>query len=171
MQRSTIQWLLFASLFLTAPALLFMVQVVIFMPAVFMLGGVFYMLPKLFTGGHLTETISFVGFFLFHLLVFSGIYWLIAWLTAKLICLIQKTKIRSLSCLILVAILISLTFFPIYGSGGHGPMRWTNLAGLCADFNHSYNFPVTLVVYGSSIGLGLLLFISTSRLKRRRANK
>jgi hypothetical protein len=169
MHRSTIQWLIFASLFLTTPALLFMVQAVILMPAVFMLGGILYMLPKIFAGGHTTETISFIGFFLFHLLCFSGLYWLVSWLLAKLLCLIKKPGARTLTSLFIAAGVASLAFFPVYGSGGHGPMRWTNLAGLCADFNRSYTLPVTLIVYGGSLGLFAFFFAFNHwRISRRK---
>ncbi len=51
MTYRAIKWILFGALFATAPAILFLVQVVFVIPAIFFLAGIVYVIPKVFAPG------------------------------------------------------------------------------------------------------------------------
>ena len=60
MNYRSIKWIIFTALSLTAPAMLFLVMAVMFMPAIFFVAGIVYMIPKAFAPGHTGETLSFI---------------------------------------------------------------------------------------------------------------
>jgi hypothetical protein len=62
---------------------------------------------------------------------------------------------------------VFLTQFPVYGAGGHGPMRWYPLSKLLDDFNKSYGAGTVEIVYGAAIlllcGIGLVRKLRKNR--------
>ena len=72
MEYRTIKWIIFTVLALTAPAMLFLVMAVMFVPAVFFVAGIFYVIPKAFVSAHTSESLSFIAILGIHTLVYAG---------------------------------------------------------------------------------------------------
>ena len=165
MSPRLIKWTLFTALLLSVPALLFLVQAVMFLPAIFFAAGVLVVLPKLLVPGHAAESAWFLLFLGVHLLVYGGLYYLISLLLAKAISLIKPPLGRAIATGALLAGLLALTFLPVYGGGGHGPMTWGPLSHLFAEINRDYGSYTAPLVYGGT----LLLFAAIFLFRRRRS--
>ena len=168
MSYRRIKWVFFITLFLTAPAMLFMVQVVLFMPAIFIIAGILFMIVKTLSNlDHLGENLSFIVIFAIHLLFYSGIYYLISFILAKFISLIKSETARKMIVLALCLSVFGMTFLPLYGGGGHGPVELVNLPEYLQNINRSYGSATSAIVYG----IVLLLVILKLIIRRRSAGK
>ena len=164
MSYHTIKWILFTALFLTVPAMLFLVQAVMFFPAIFFAAGILYMIPKtiIHLGGH--DTIPFMIIFLIHLAIYFVIFYLISVIAAKVISKIPSANVKNIIVGIILAGLLILTQFPVYGAGGHGPMKWVNLQEFMADINKMYGSFTALGVYGFTAAIiACVLFLRRHR--------
>ena len=159
MDYRSIKWIIFTGLSLTAPAMLFLVMAVMFMPAVFFVAGIGYVIPKAFSPGHAGESLSFIVILGIHALVYAGLYYGVSVLFAKAVTLIKKRFVRNTIVVVFCLGLVFLTQFPVYGGGGHGPIRWHPLSKLLGDFNNSYGACTVEIVYGATILLlcGIML--------------
>ena len=153
MDYRTIKWIIFTALALTAPAMIFLVMAVMFVPAVFFVAGIFYVIPKAFVSAHTTESLSFIAILGIHTLVYAALYYAVSVLFAKFITMFKGRWKRNCLTAAFCLGLVILTQFPVYGSGGHGPMRWYTLAELIGDFNKSYGAGTVEMVYGVAIFL------------------
>jgi hypothetical protein len=142
------KWTLFAALFLTVPALLFLVQVVMFLPAVFYLAGMLLSLGLAVVSGSVMQSLVIFTFLGIHVALQAGIYYLVAALAAKAIALIPWSAARNAAVAVICAGLAGLTLLPVYGSGGHGTMRWMTLQEALADLGKRRWAWVGMVVYG-----------------------
>jgi hypothetical protein len=124
MSEKTFRTILFVALLLVAPALIFLVQVVFIVPPVFLLAGVTYVLKKTVVSGFHLENLAFIGFFLAHLLVFGGLYWLLALILGKMAKLLPGATPRVVLLVALLGGLAWLTQQPIYGGGGTARPEW-----------------------------------------------
>jgi hypothetical protein len=134
-------------------------MVVMFIPAVFFVGGLAYVIPKAFVPGHTMESLSFIIMLGIHILVYTGVYYGISVLAAKLITLINNLVVRFCILLILLLGLVSITQLSIYGGVGHGPVHLLTLAELFADLNKSYGSGTVAIVYGTFIILFSLIVL------------
>ena len=151
MDYRSIKWIIFTGLCLAAPAMLFFVMAVMFMPAIFFVAGIGYVIPKAFSPGHTGESLSFIAILSTHALFYAGLYYVVSVLFAKAAMMIKRRFARN--C-VLAAFCIGLAFmtrFPIYGGGGHGPIRWHPLSELLGEFNKSYGDGTVEIVYGATI--------------------
>ena len=166
------KWTLFSLLILTAPSLLFLVVAFMIMPAIFFAAGILYMIPKTFSPSQASETLAFIGFFAVHLLIYIGFYLLISVIAAKLIFLIGNSAARNTLFALLCLAVVSLTLFPVYGSGGHSGVEWRSLLGFFEEVNREYG-PYTLaLVYGTYfLCLAAVLFYGRRRRKRTGSEK
>ena len=155
----SIKWIIFTGLFLTAPAMLFLVMAVMFMPAIFFVAGIGYVIPKAFSPGNSFESLTFIVILGIHALVYAGLFYTISVLFAKAVTLIKRLLVRNCIVAAFCTGLVFMTRFPIYGGGGHGPIRWHPLSKLLGDFNKSYGAGTVEIVYGATILLlcGILL--------------
>ncbi len=153
MSETTFRSILFLALLLTAPALIFLVQVIFIVPPVFLLAGITYVLKKTVVSGLRLENLTFIGFFLAHLLVFGGLYWLLALILGKLARLLPAGVPRLLMLCALLGGLAWVTQLPIYGGGGHGPVRLGPLQFLLAELAKDYGRASLAMVYLSAAGL------------------
>ena len=138
MDYRSIKWIIFTGLSLTAPAMLFLVMAVMFMPAVFFVAGIGYVIPKAFSPGHFGESLSFIVILGIHALVYAGLYYGVSVLFAKAVTLIKRRLIRNCIVGVFCIGVVFMTRFPIYGGGGHGPFRWHPLSKLLREYNKSY---------------------------------
>jgi len=159
MDYRSIKWIIFTGLSLTAPAMLFLVMAVMFMPAVFFVAGIDYVIPKAFSPGHTSESLAFIVILGIHALVYAGLYYGVSVLFAKAVTMIKRRFVRNCIVAAFCMGLLFMTQFPIYGGGGHGPIRWHPLSKLFGDFNKSYGAGTVEIVYGATILLlcGILL--------------
>jgi hypothetical protein len=157
------KWVFFLLLLFFAPALLFMVQVFMVIPPIFFAAGLLFLFTKMIYPAHLLENLAFMGFFAVHLLIFGGLYYVIAMLLAKLTSLIKPLGTRTLVFLALCCAAIAPAFFPLYGGGGHGPAKMGNLLYALEEVDRSYGPMTSLMVYG-----GALLAIAAITFWRRR---
>ena len=148
MSYLTIKWTIFVALFLTVPAMLFLVQAVIFFPAIFFLAGIVFMVPKALIHLGSYDTLTFLVIFVIHLLVYFGIYYLVSVIAAKLISLIHSANVKKIIVATILAGLVILTQLPVYGGGGHGPIKWVTLSEFLTDLNKSYGKFTVVGVYG-----------------------
>ena len=95
------------SLIATLPGMVFLVQVVIFMPANMMFA---YLVLGLAEGPNEIGMILFFGVFS---LITLGIWALLATLLAKLVCRLKQSRARNLLLGILVSALFLLPFLPV----------------------------------------------------------
>jgi len=153
LSEKTFRTILFVALLLTAPALLFLVQAFFVVPPVFLLAGLLYMLKKSVVSGFGMENLTFIAFFLIHLAIFGGLYWLVALVLGKVAKLAHRGAPRILLLLALLGGLTGLTQLPIYGGGGHSPARLGPLQHLLAELERSYGSGSMLVVYLTAAGL------------------
>ena len=168
MSYQTIKWILFTVLFLTVPAMLFLVQAVMFMPAIFFLAGIAHVISKLFVLGHATESLWFILFLGVHFLVYGGAYYLVSALAAKILTMIRTSLVRNCTVGVLCLGLGSLTQFSIYGGGGHGPMHWDTLWEVLKGINQSYGAGTVEIVYGVTLLL-LSAFLLNLKLRGSRS--
>ena len=159
------KWSYFLLLLLTAPALLFLVQAFMTLPAIFFAAGIFYMIPEALQPSRSMESLTFIGFFAIHLLIFAGLYLLLSMLFAKLLSLIHGAELRRIAFAALCVVTVAATIFPLYGSGGHGATTWRNLPGVLSDINASYGPLSVIAVYGGAALCALA--IHTWRRRRR----
>jgi hypothetical protein len=131
--------------------MLFLVQVVMFIPAIFFVAGMAVVIPKIFSSGHTTESLWFTIFLGAHALIYAGVYYVVSLLVAKAVIRIRGKLARNVVLGIFFLGLLCLTLQPVYGGGGHGPMRWDTLIGMLAELNKSYGNGAVEVVYGSAI--------------------
>jgi hypothetical protein len=78
MDYRSIKWIIFTGLSLTAPAMLFFVMAVMFMPAIFFVAGIGYVIPKALSPGHFGESLSFIVILGIHALVYAGLYYVVS---------------------------------------------------------------------------------------------
>ncbi len=170
MSYSTIKWTIFVALLLTVPAMLFLVQVVIFSPAIFFVAGIMFMVPKALI--HLkTETFWFIAIFGIHILVYFGIYYLVSIIVAKLISIIQSSNVKKIMLATILAALVIITQLPVYGSGGHGPIKWVTLSEFLTGLNKSYGKFTVITVYGcTALFIGFFIFLR-GNIPRRKIKK
>ena len=124
---------------------------VMFVPAVFFVGGIGYVIPKLFIPKSNGESFAFILIMGIHLLVYIGIYYGISVLLAKVISPIKGWLGKISIILVLGSSLAFMTQFRIYGGGGHGPIRWRTLFELSTELNRSYGAGTVQIVYGATI--------------------
>jgi hypothetical protein len=145
-------------MFLTLPAMLFLVQAVMFFPAIFFIAGIAYMVPKSLISTSIGEMFAFIAFFGVHLAIYFGIFFAISAILAKLISLIPSAVVRYASVAALCTAMALVTLFPVYGGGGHGPMRWVTWAGMVEEIERSYGSGSTILVYGGTfVGIGAIV--------------
>lgn len=169
MDYKTTKWIIFAALFLTVPALFFLVMAVMFVPAVFFIAGIGYVTQKLFIHGNIGESLSFIVLLGVHMLIYAAVYYGISVAIAHLIKLIKNGTLKVFAVAAVCFGLVVVTQFPVYGGGGHGPMRWYTLAELLAEVNTAYGNGTAQIVYGGALVLltGLLLFQKQRKTRTR----
>ena len=143
------KWTLFILLLLVAPALLFLVMAFMFMPAIFFAAGIVFMIPKALVPAHTMETLTFMGFFAVHLLIYVGLFLLVSVVAAKLLYLIGNPTARNAAFAVVCLGVASVALFPLYGSGGHGPVKWHSLLGFFQEVNSDYGPYTVAIVYGA----------------------
>jgi len=148
MSYLTIKWTIFVALFLTVPAMLFLVQAVMFYPAIFYVAGIVFMVQKTLINLGSHDTLTFLVIFVIHFLIYFGIYYLVSVIAAKLISIIQSANVKKIIVATILAGLVIITQLPVYGGGGHGPIKWVTLSESLADFNKSYGKFTVIAVYG-----------------------
>lgn len=89
-------------------------------------------MPKLFSTGHAGESLSFLVILGIYALVYCGLYYGLAVILTRRIDRIRTPRVRNGLVLAVCGGLLAATLLPIYGSGGHGPMRWHNLLAVLA---------------------------------------
>jgi hypothetical protein len=169
MSYAFIKWAAFVALLLTVPALFFLVQVVMFIPAIFFVAGMAYVTPKVFAPGHAGESLTFITILGIHAVVYALVYYGVAVLLAKSISRIRNDPFRALSFAIVCLGLVGLTFFSVYGGGGHGPVSWMPLPELAAEINSDYGDYTVQIVYGTTILFsGAVWYLRHQRRKQTR---
>ena len=148
MSYSTIKWTIFVALLLTVPAMLFLVQAVMFYPAIFFVAGIVFMIQKAIINLGSNDTLPFIVIFGIHILIYFGIYYLISVIAAKLISIIQSANVKKIIVATILVGLVIITQLPVYGGGGHGPIKWVTLSKSLADLNKSYGKFTVVGVYG-----------------------
>lgn len=169
MDYRSVKWTIFFGLSLTAPAMLFLVMAVMFMPAIFFVAGIAYVIPKAFRPGGTGESLTFIVILGVHALVYAGLYYGISVIFARAVTMIRQRLVRNSIVAAFCIGLVLMTQFPIYGAGGHSPIRWHPLAELLKDFNRSYGAGTVAIVYGAAILLlaGVLLIPKLKKNRRR----
>jgi hypothetical protein len=79
----------------------------------------------------------------------------------------SRRLVRNCIVAVFCAGLVFMTRFPIYGGGGHGPIRWHPLSKLLGDFNKSYGAGTVEIVYGAAI----LLLCGTILIRKLKKNR
>lgn len=153
----SIKWIIFTALFLTIPALLFLGMAFMFMPAVFYVAGIGYVIPKLFRPGHANESFAGIVMLGIHVLVYAGIYYGVSVMVAKVITMIKNRVARLCTLGAFILSLGLMTQFRIYGSGGESPIKWVSLTEFLIEINKSYGPGTVLIVYGTAICLCVFL--------------
>ena len=148
MSYLTIKWTIFVALFLTVPAMLFLVQAVMFFPAIFFVAGIVFMVQKALINLGSHDTLTFLVIFVIHLLIYFGIYYLISVIAAKLISIIRSANVKKIIVATILVGLVIVTQLPVYGGGGHSPIKWVTLSEFLADLNKSYGKFTVIAVYG-----------------------
>ncbi len=158
MTQRTIRWTLLVAMFLTLPAILFLVQVVMLFPAIFFVAGIAYMVPKSLVSLRLGEMLAYIAFFGVHLAVYFGLFFTISAIFAKLISLIRSVLVQYASVAALCSAMVIVTSFPVYGAGGHGPMKWWTWAGMVEEIERTYGSGSTILVYGGTfVAIGAIV--------------
>lgn len=169
---SKMKWAIFSVLLLIAPALLFLVQAFMFIPAIFFAAGIVYMIPKAILPSHSSETLTFIGIFGIHFFVYTGVYILLSIMIARLLFLIRSPKLRNLVFGVVCLSVVSLALFPIYASGGHGSVTWATLFDVFRELNQGYGPYTVVIIYGFClVCLATLLVYRHLRRNRIRGNK
>ena len=160
MSYRSIKWIILTVLSLTAPAMLFLLMVVMFVPAIFFVAGAGYVVPKVFTPGHTGESLGFMAILGVHVLIYFGLYYGISALVAKAITLVKGRLMRNAIVVAICLGCVFLTQFSVYGGGGHRPIRWSPLPHVLGEVNQMYGTGTVGIVYGAAILLliGILLF-------------
>ena len=151
MDYRSIKWIIFTGLSLTAPAILYLVMAVMFMPAIFFVAGIGYVIPIALSPGHTGESLLFIVILGIHALLYAGLYYVVSVLFAKAAMTIKRRLVRNCIIAAFCIGLVFMTRFPIYGGGGHGPIRWHSLSKLLGDFNKSYGAGTVEIVYCTTI--------------------
>ena len=145
--------------------MLFLVQAVIFFPAIFFLAGIVFMVQKTLINLGSHDTLTFLVIFVIHLLIYFGIYYLISVIAAKLISIIRSANVKKIIVATILAGLVIITQLPVYGGGGHSPIKWVTLSEFLADLNKSYGKFTVIAVYGCTA-----LLIASSIFWRKNRN-
>jgi hypothetical protein len=168
MSARTIKWTIFVALFLTVPAMLFLVQVVMFIPAVVYLAGMVWFVGLAFVTGSTRQSLVLLTFLGVHVLVHAGLYYLIAALAAKAMARIPGRPARNATVAVLCAGLVGVTCLPVYGGGGHGPLRWRTLPAAFADVSKGRGLCATAMMYGATaLVIGTILCVRWQSARRQ----
>jgi hypothetical protein len=127
-----------------------MIQVVTFAPANLIFAG---FIGTLIEGKN--SWMMGVIFLLPAFLVAWAICVFFAMLLAGLVCRVKQPVSRNILAGVLGLMILSLAWLPIYGSGGHGPMRWQDLATFSQEYGLDYwlhVFPVMLLILLAHLG-------------------
>lgn len=143
----------------------FLVQAVLFLPAIFFVAGIIIAISKMFSG-KLGEPLAFIAFLGVHLLVYTGIFYGISVVLAKGISMIRSGKLRNIIVSVVALGLGALTQLPVYGGGGHGPIRWGPLS---AALGKDYGPYALLIVYIPAILAVISLLVVRQHRKGRSA--
>jgi hypothetical protein len=165
MTYRAITWTLFVALFATAPAILFLVQVIFLVPAIFFVAGMVALLPKLLDPAHTGESLAFLGFLAASALVHAGLLYLVAAGLARAISWLPSRAARVAALGAACAGLVVLAFSPVYGGGGHGQEHLLRLPQALAEIDRGYGPATVWKVYGTTAAaVGVVLLA-----RRRRA--
>ncbi len=120
MSEKNFRLILFVALLCVAPTIVFLVQVVITIPPVVILSAMVVLLVEYFkeSGG---VSILIIAFLAATFLISFGIFWLIAYIFAKIASWLPSIWLRYTWLATLLMVLWSVSQQPIYGAGGHGP--------------------------------------------------
>ncbi len=163
MRYEYVKIVLFWTLIATLPGMIFLIQIVIIMPANMMFAtALLGFTDNPFDWGMI---IIYGGFFL----ITAGMWALLAIVLAKLICFLKHPIARNMLLSLVIVGLLSLTFQPIYGGGGHS-LTMHNVTAADMDSGGLLNywahvFPPTVL-----IALGCLWYRSRAQKMRSDSN-
>ena len=163
MRYEQIRIILFWTMACTVPSLVFLIQVVMLMPANVLAAYLLLGIGEAMGGQANSELFFFAVVFAVPFLISLAIFAGLSTLIAKLIALLKAPAPRNVLTALLVIGLWSAALLPIYGSGGHGPMKWVNMLGVVEEFGR-YGW---WYVYGPTVLLGAIhLWYRSRRLFR-----
>jgi len=169
-EELTLRRILFGASLLTAPAVLFLVQVIFIVPPILLLAAAGGMAVKLVTNGFGRENMFLFLITLVTALLLAAPFWLAAWLLGKIARLLPARWQRIALLVVLLAGLAWVTQLPIYGGGGHGPGKFGNLQTMLADLARDFGAVTMILVYvGGLVLVSLPMVIGALRRSSARA--
>lgn len=153
MEELTFRRILFGAALLTAPGVLFLVQVIFIVPPVLLLAAAGGMAVKVVTSGFGRENMFLFVVTLMTALLLAAPFWLAAWLLGKIARRLPAPWQRIALLVVLLAGLAWVTQQPIYGGGGHGPGKFANLQTTLADLARDFGMLTMILVYVGGVAL------------------
>ncbi len=167
------KWGLFGVLFAVAPAPVIVFETFMTGPVIFLAASIVTMVADQWVPGN-TMTPTLIGYFILHLILFAGLYYLGAVAAAKLIGLIANRRARAAIFAALIMVALAPVFLPVYGGAGIHGGNWGTLAWFFEILDGSHFGPrATAKIYGGFLALlgaacvGMLLRLRSRRKKAR----
>lgn len=127
--------IIYVLLLALAPGFIFAVQVVLFVPTALIFVGLLRALWTQLSSGTL-NALGPVGFALAHFLLLAGLYWLIAFLLAKLVVFFRQPSTSRLVLSLLLLGIVGVSQLSIFGGGGHGASDFGPVQSLFKSTGH-----------------------------------
>lgn len=121
MSRWGITWALFILMAVTLPSFYFLIQAIVFAPLIAIVWSCFVEQGLAIWAG-------------IHVVIIGLLYFGVAYLVSRMISSIGSTFVRNGIVLSIAALMIALTFLPIYISGGHGSTEYNSWIGSFRQF-------------------------------------
>ena len=157
MSEKSFRLIIFVALLCVAPTIVFLIQVVVTIPPVFILSAVVVLLVE-FLKESAGIPILLIAFLAATFLISNGIFWLIAFIFAKIASWLPRVWLRYAWLATLLLVLWRVSQQPFYGAGGHGPGSfgpiqdiWKQGLGFKPDANWNYYFISVGVIVGCAI--------------------
>lgn len=167
----TMKWGLFAALFAMAPAPVIVFQSFMTGPVIFVAATVVSLIGDALRPAG-AAGVEIVGYFLVHLAIYLFLYGIAASAVAKGLSLIGAAGIRSAGFAVLVAGILGLGVFPLYGGAGIHGRVWGSIAFFFRVLDRSHFGPhAAVAIYGpAALAFGALLGVSWARRQSARGD-
>ena len=157
MSEKNFRLILFVSLLCVAPTIVFLIQVVITVPPVVILSAIVVLFVEFFNQSE-AVSILIIAFLVGTFLISCGVFWVIAFILAKIASWLPSIWLRYAWFATLLIALWGVSQLSIYGAGGHGPGSfgpiqdlWKQGLGFKPDAPWNYYFISVAVIIGCAM--------------------
>ena len=150
---------IFVFLLALAPGLVFMIQVVAYIPPALVFSGVVSLAWMQIDGGRMAALMP-LGFLLAHFLLLAGLYWILAFMLGKLVVLFRRPSTCGFLLALVLTGIAAFSQRSVFGGGGHGPSTLGPIQSLFGESARAATYELSH--YLGSVALFALIAMALS---------